>query len=324
MELASRCSKNASGSRQSLELLPKVSARATREKRVLVVDDEEHLVKYLGAILVSNGWTVDTAGSIQSATTKARCQPLDVILLDLKLPDGSGFAVCDALREDGLPTPVVLFTSHGSDQVAFEAGRRQIFGYLNKPSTKAAILTKLNDALLESATRVRIQRREQLRGTAARLVDPDLSALGFLHLAHRFKGMAGFSEHEWSAALHRSAWSGAPRADAQEESALFDLVVAQVDCRLRSEIPDQTTVTTRLGLEGLQLNRHLLQVAGVTFRSLCRALTVRKGVRQLFFTEERIKQIAVGLGYEHHSQFDRDVREVVGMSPRRFRRLLRS
>jgi len=69
------------------------------KKRVLVVDDEESISKTLKLLLETRGYDVDVAETGHEALEKALKKP-DIILLDLMLPDITGFDVCRKLRED--------------------------------------------------------------------------------------------------------------------------------------------------------------------------------------------------------------------------------
>ena len=62
-------------------------------KKILVVEDSCHLRELLGTILASRGWDPILAESGREALAKLECQPLRVILMDMRLPDISGLAL---------------------------------------------------------------------------------------------------------------------------------------------------------------------------------------------------------------------------------------
>lgn len=84
--------------------------------KVLVVDDDEKLVKVLSAYLFKEGYTVETALNGVAAMERAdRFQP-DVILLDLMLPDLDGWEVCKEIRRTS-NVPIIMITAvTGEDQ----------------------------------------------------------------------------------------------------------------------------------------------------------------------------------------------------------------
>ena len=85
--------------------------------RVLVVDDEPEAVERLAALLAAEGHAVERAGGGREAVSKALANPPDLILLDLMMPDLSGFDVVTALRTDSRTvfTPIVVVTAKTLD-----------------------------------------------------------------------------------------------------------------------------------------------------------------------------------------------------------------
>jgi DNA-binding NarL/FixJ family response regulator len=78
---------------------------------VLIVDDHAGFRSYARALLVAEGFSVaGEATDGASALTLAQSLAPELVLLDVALPDMDGFAVCDALLEDG-PGPAVVLTS---------------------------------------------------------------------------------------------------------------------------------------------------------------------------------------------------------------------
>ena len=81
--------------------------------RVLLVEDHPLVVDALTILLESGGHEVRTAESVSSAVRQALAAPVDVLLLDLTLPDGHGLDVLDRLRAaDASPAVSVALTGH--------------------------------------------------------------------------------------------------------------------------------------------------------------------------------------------------------------------
>ncbi len=81
--------------------------------RVLLVEDHALVVDALTILLESGGHEVRTAGSVSSAVRLGVESPVDVLLLDLTLPDGHGLEVLDRLRDaDATPSIAVALTGH--------------------------------------------------------------------------------------------------------------------------------------------------------------------------------------------------------------------
>ena len=81
--------------------------------RVLVVDDEQGHASLLERLLTREGYAVDTAGDIDAAIAAITHGSPDVILLDVVLPNGDGFALCRRLKNDAVTrlTPVIMVTA---------------------------------------------------------------------------------------------------------------------------------------------------------------------------------------------------------------------
>ena len=101
--------------------------------RLLLVDDEEDLVVFLGHRLRKRGMEVTMALSGHEAINASLELKFDVAVVDLKMPDISGIEVIEKLRETQPFIEILMLTGHGSHESAWEAGRLQAFRYLMKP-----------------------------------------------------------------------------------------------------------------------------------------------------------------------------------------------
>jgi len=99
---------------------------------VLIVDDDNNTREALAAFASQEGFTVASAGSIAEARIQLVRQRPDVVLMDLKLPDGSGMDLFDDL-EDRTNVETILITGHASIETAVEALRLGASDYLTKP-----------------------------------------------------------------------------------------------------------------------------------------------------------------------------------------------
>jgi DNA-binding NtrC family response regulator len=99
---------------------------------VLIVDDDANTREALGALVAQEGFTTASAGSIAEARIQLVRQRPDVVLMDLRLPDGSGTDLFDDL-EDRSSIETILITGHASVESAVEALRLGASDYLTKP-----------------------------------------------------------------------------------------------------------------------------------------------------------------------------------------------
>src|SRR6516225_5193397 len=97
----------------------------------LLVDDNAATLDSLSQLVRAEGFTVSLAPTVESARLELTRQKPDVVLADLKLPDGSGMTLLDAIDKPG---PAVIFiTGHASVDTAVEALRRGVTDYFVKP-----------------------------------------------------------------------------------------------------------------------------------------------------------------------------------------------
>jgi DNA-binding NtrC family response regulator len=101
--------------------------------RVLIVDDEPEISWLLARDLQAAGYEVATAGTAHAALDAAETKRPEVVLLDLRLPDGDGLDVLRRIREMHDATVVIMLTGHATIESAVRAMKLGAFDYLIKP-----------------------------------------------------------------------------------------------------------------------------------------------------------------------------------------------
>ena len=117
------------------------------KERILVVDDELLIRQSLEKGLAGQGYGVISAGDGKTALRLAEEEPLDLIVLDLKLPDLSGIEVLKGLRELEKNIPVLVITAYGSIDTAIQAIRAGAYDYITKPFDLEVLLLSISQAL---------------------------------------------------------------------------------------------------------------------------------------------------------------------------------
>ncbi len=114
--------------------------------RVLVIDDEPDLRLLARLVLEQAGFDVSEADDGDTGLAALDQQPVDVVLLDLRMPRMDGWAVLDQLRTDGrLDTlAVVVVSAHASADAAARALELGCRGYLRKPFTATQIINTID------------------------------------------------------------------------------------------------------------------------------------------------------------------------------------
>jgi DNA-binding response OmpR family regulator len=118
--------------------------------RVLVVDDDPGILDVVSYALRDEGFAVETAEDVEDAE-RALDQPVDVVILDLMLPGGSGADLCRRLRAAGNVVPIVMLTARDAELdrvIGLEAGADD---YVTKPFSAAELVSR---------TRAILRRRE--------------------------------------------------------------------------------------------------------------------------------------------------------------------
>ena len=123
-----------------------------RRPRVLVVDDEPHIVRALKIILRGAGYAVDAAGTKVDALSLVAASPPDVLVLDLALPDGQGVEVCENVRRWS-PLPIVVVSAIGDEREKVRALDAGADDYLTKPFGTEELLARLRAVLRRAPSR---------------------------------------------------------------------------------------------------------------------------------------------------------------------------
>lgn len=124
-----------------------MSARI-RRNRILIVDDEENIRKSLKMILEYEGYTIYEAGDGVEARQRLDEHPeIDLVLLDIKLPDIDGLALLAEIKKRPLAPEVIMISGHGTIPMAVEATKLGAFDFLEKPLHRDRIILSLNHAL---------------------------------------------------------------------------------------------------------------------------------------------------------------------------------
>jgi two-component system, OmpR family, alkaline phosphatase synthesis response regulator PhoP len=110
---------------------------------ILLVDDDESLAMLLGERLHREGYDVRSCGDVAQARDLLETSIFDVILLDVMLPDGSGFELCAELRSREVETPILMLTARGNVTDRVTGLRMGADDYLPKPFEVPELLARI-------------------------------------------------------------------------------------------------------------------------------------------------------------------------------------
>jgi two-component system alkaline phosphatase synthesis response regulator PhoP len=111
--------------------------------RILLVDDDDSVALLLGGRLRREGYEVRTCEGAVQAEQALRGRSFDVILLDIMLPDRSGFDFCAALRDRNIQTPVLMLSAHGTVTDRVAGLRIGADDFLDKPFEVQELLARI-------------------------------------------------------------------------------------------------------------------------------------------------------------------------------------
>jgi DNA-binding NtrC family response regulator len=117
------------------------------EPRLLIVDDEEKVRKYLSSLLRNRGYRVDTAPDGISALEMVSQTDFDIVLLDVLMPGPDGLTVLQEIKRQKPNMEVIMLTGNASVNTGVEGIRLGAFDYLLKPLDLNALTECLSEAL---------------------------------------------------------------------------------------------------------------------------------------------------------------------------------
>ncbi|MFC1654343.1 sigma-54-dependent transcriptional regulator [Myxococcota bacterium] len=110
-----------------------MTADSSYHPKVLIVDDEKNIRRTLRMVLSSKKYSVGDCASAEEAIRLMQEEPVDVVLLDIKLPGMDGIELLSKIRKDWPMTEVIMISGHGTIQDAVGATRLGAYDFLEKP-----------------------------------------------------------------------------------------------------------------------------------------------------------------------------------------------
>lgn len=123
-------------------------------KKILIVDDDVAFGVMLKTWFQKNSWETVLASNLEEAVAASKTESFDLILSDLRLPDGDGIMLLTSLREKKIMTPFIIMTGYADVQTAVNAIKMGAFDYLKKPITPTMLEQKIVCALSQETAKV--------------------------------------------------------------------------------------------------------------------------------------------------------------------------
>ncbi len=126
-------------------------------KKILVIDDEEKLRSLIARILKLEGFEIFEAGNCRSGLKILEQHIIDVVLCDVKLPDGSGVDLTFTIKEQYPHVEIILLTAYGNIPDGVMAIKNGAFDYITKGDDNNKIIPLIHRALEKSSLQKRVE-----------------------------------------------------------------------------------------------------------------------------------------------------------------------
>ena len=137
----------------------------SKKSRILITDDEKSIRNALREILEFENYAISEAENGEEALGIIQKEPIDLVLLDIKMTGMDGIEVLEKVKEMKPELPVIMISGHGNIKIAVEATKTGAFDFLEKPPDLNRLLISVRNALKSSELmKENLQIRTELYG----------------------------------------------------------------------------------------------------------------------------------------------------------------
>lgn len=140
------------------------------KSNILVIDDEPVARQSLTDILRLEGFSVNSVPNGQAAVEYVRTNPVELLIVDLRMPGMDGLEVVQVVNQISPETEVILLTAFGTTETAIQALRLRVHDYLQKPASPAQVISSVKKGLVRREARLKVR-----GGTSAMDVDESIA-----------------------------------------------------------------------------------------------------------------------------------------------------
>ena len=117
------------------------------DRRVLLIEDEPNIIEAIRFILSRDGWRVDTHSDGETAVEAVRSRSPDLVILDVMLPNRSGYDILNDLRNltETATLPILMLTARGQKKDRELAEKLGVNRFMTKPFSNADILATVRE-----------------------------------------------------------------------------------------------------------------------------------------------------------------------------------
>lgn len=221
----------------------------TTSTRVLVVDDEPAILRFLKPALEANGYEIEAVGTVNEAVKHIAAKAPDIVVLDLGLPDGDGKTVIRQVREWSR-VPIIVLSARDREAEKIEALDLGADDFVNKPFGVGELMARLRAALrhkIERDGEVAVLRLGNIEidtvrhlvtksGKEVRLTPKEFELLSFL------------ARHAGRVLTHRQILAAVWGAAHVNDTQYLRVYIGQLRQKIEENAEDPTIIRTEPGI----------------------------------------------------------------------------
>jgi len=253
------------------------------KKRILIVEDDDDIIK-VHQQLLSDLFTVIVKPSGMRAISYLRGNPdIDLVLLDIKLPDISGIEVLKEIKKIKPCVPTIIITAFGSENIAVKAFRCGARDYVKKPFNNDELLRRINFCLSLNVI-------EQARDRKVLTNEADEVAADFVS-----RTTNGRKNHNLQQAIK------------------------YIHNNFSTDISLDRVAGTA-GISKYHFSRLFKEMTGLTYQSYLNRVRIEQAKKLLNDEELSITDTGYAVGYSDLTHFERIFKKLTGTTPSQYRR----
>jgi two-component system KDP operon response regulator KdpE len=218
-------------------------------RRVLLVDDEAAIVRFLKPALEANDYDMLSAGTVAEAVKRVAADSPDIVLLDLGLPDGDGKDVIRRAREWS-DVPIIVLSAREREAEKIDSLDLGADDYVNKPFNVGELMARIRTAL-----RHRMQRKAEV--PVLRIGDLEIDAVrhrviragGELRLTPKeFELLSFLARHAGRVVTHRQILAAVWGPAHTEDTQYLRVYIGQLRQKIEPQADDPRIILTEPGI----------------------------------------------------------------------------
>lgn len=135
--------------------------------KLLIVEDDTDIVENLSVLLENEGYSVYHSPDVKSALNKLHTENIDLVLLDITLPDGNGYSICTAVKRV-TNAPVIFLTAMTDESSIITGFQLGADDYITKPFKPMELIYRVRNALRKSGKTPSVFKVQDLHIDAAK------------------------------------------------------------------------------------------------------------------------------------------------------------